>query len=136
MNIAAGGRSWLSVQGLFTLICFLMLVFTQGTVRMIFVFLTVISCLFFLVFLVFFRDPDRRPGSGVVAVADGVIQRVMQGKDDNVGRFIQLCTFMNLYDVHVNRSPFDGVILYILPFPLYNVNIFLGVPSFPINTSP
>ncbi|MBI4417078.1 MAG: phosphatidylserine decarboxylase, partial [Euryarchaeota archaeon] len=55
----------------------------------------------FLFLLVFFRDPDRVPGPGIVSAADG---RVLVA--DEAQR--TLVVFMNLHNVHVNRAPFDG----------------------------
>ena len=54
----------------------------------------------FLVLLVFFRDPERRPGRGIVSPADG---RVLEA--DEAGRLV---VFMGLSNVHVNRAPLDG----------------------------
>jgi len=51
--------------------------------------------------IVFFRDPDRVIGEGVVSPADGKIDHVE-------GRRIEI--FMSILDCHVNRSPVDGVI--------------------------
>ena len=57
-----------------------------------------------LVFLNFFRDPERAPGSGIVAPADGVVQSIDEWED---GR-IRVATFMNPFNVHVNRAPRAG----------------------------
>jgi phosphatidylserine decarboxylase len=51
----------------------------------------------------FFRDPRRSVGKGIVAAADGVIRDV--SITDNQ---IVISTFMNLHNVHVNRSPTRG----------------------------
>jgi phosphatidylserine decarboxylase len=56
-------------------------------------------------FLVFFRDPERIIGDGVVAPADGKIMSVEENDS------IKVSTFMNLHNVHVNRAPFDGKII-------------------------
>ncbi len=50
---------------------------------------------------VFFRDPEREIGEGVVSPADGRIDYVD-------GRRIEI--FMRPFDCHVNRSPVDGVV--------------------------
>jgi phosphatidylserine decarboxylase len=47
----------------------------------------------------FFRDPDRSVGEGVVAAADG---RVREAADERI------VTFLNLHDVHVVRAPYAG----------------------------
>jgi phosphatidylserine decarboxylase len=48
--------------------------------------------------LVFFRDPERGVGEGIVAAADGTIREID-------GRAV---TFLNLHHVHVVRAPFAG----------------------------
>jgi phosphatidylserine decarboxylase len=53
---------------------------------------------------VFFRDPEREPeGDGVVSPADGkvTVVRYEQGR-------LRVGVFMNLHNVHVNRSPVGG----------------------------
>lgn len=57
--------------------------------------------LVFLFALVFFRDPERRPGDGIVSVADG---RVLEA--DHERR--KVVVFLGLRNVHVNRAPLDG----------------------------
>ncbi len=67
---------------------------------------------FFLLILsiplsLFFRDPDRKIGNGVISPADGKIVRV-----ENRGKgywFVSI--FMNVHNVHVNRIPWDGSIV-------------------------
>src|ERR1035437_9839678 len=57
--------------------------------------------------LYFFRDPDREIPSGPVAVspADGKVVAVKP--EDGLSR---LSIFLNVFDVHVNRTPIGGVI--------------------------
>jgi phosphatidylserine decarboxylase len=66
----------------------------------------------------FFRNPDRvtptRDGL-VISPADGVVQKIdtappppETGLDDAPRP--RVCVFMNVFDVHVNRTPVDGVI--------------------------
>lgn len=56
----------------------------------------------------FFRDPERRAPTGPVAVspADGKVVAVHQ--DDAGGCRISI--FLNIFDVHVNRTPIPGKI--------------------------
>ena len=60
----------------------------------------------------FFRDPERvapREPDLAVAPADGRVVKIAQAKDpmsDEVRTVV--CIFMNLLDVHVNRSPVAG----------------------------
>lgn len=56
--------------------------------------------------LLFFRDPDRAPGDGVVSPADGKVQAVEE--TETGGTVVQV--FMSPLDVHVNRAPLDGTV--------------------------
>jgi phosphatidylserine decarboxylase len=65
----------------------------------------------------FFRDPERNPPSHdcIVSPADGVVCKIDQVsppeecnlEDKN---FLRICIFMNVFNVHVNRSPINGLI--------------------------
>lgn len=52
---------------------------------------------------VFFRDPSRTPGDGVVSAADGRVRAVERDGD----RW-RISVFMNVTNVHVNRLPLDA----------------------------
>jgi phosphatidylserine decarboxylase len=54
---------------------------------------------------IFFRDPERRIGTGIVSAADGRVREVGQ----EGGRWL-VSVFMNVTDVHVNRAPYDGTV--------------------------
>ncbi|HTP54119.1 MAG TPA: phosphatidylserine decarboxylase [Thermoplasmata archaeon] len=54
-------------------------------------------------FAVFFRDPERAPGAGIVSPADGHVRAVERDGDR-----LRISVFMNVTDVHVNRAPLDG----------------------------
>lgn len=58
--------------------------------------------------LYFFRDPDRTIPSGPVAVspADGKVVAVKSEGPDRR----RISIFLNIFDVHVNRTPISGVI--------------------------
>ncbi len=57
-----------------------------------------------VVFLaVFFRDPDRPPGEGIVSAADGRVRAVHRE-----GPRWRISVFMNVTNVHVNRAPVAG----------------------------
>jgi phosphatidylserine decarboxylase len=58
--------------------------------------------------LYFFRDPERPIPAGVVAVspADGRIVKIK--KENQTASRISI--FLNIFDVHVNRSPISGAI--------------------------
>ncbi len=66
----------------------------------------------------FFRDPERTGDRGpslVVAPADGKLIMVTEIDEPSFigGRAIRLSIFMNVFNVHVNRYPVDGVVKYI-----------------------
>src|SRR5580698_1390694 len=54
----------------------------------------------------FFRDPERKAPPGPVAVspADGKVVAVVPG----AGGASRVSIFLNIFDVHVNRSPIAG----------------------------
>lgn len=74
-----------------------------------------LSVLLFLFMVFFFRDPERTPPSekGIfVAPADGkviLIKKVFEGKYLKKDTWL-LSIFMSPLDVHVNRSPQDGIV--------------------------
>jgi len=63
-------------------------------------------------FFWFFRDPDRvipnEPGA-LVSPADGKVTAVMPVTEDGVSR-LRVSIFLNVFDVHVNRSPISGTV--------------------------
>ena len=70
----------------------------------------------------FFRDPDREiPGdeSIVVAAADGVVDEIVEIEETEVlkARCRRVSIFLNVFDVHVNRSPIAGKIIYTNHYP-------------------
>jgi phosphatidylserine decarboxylase len=62
----------------------------------------------------FFRDPPRQVRAGpraIVSAADGRIVRVEALRDPNTGSdALLISVFMNVFNVHSNRAPVDGVI--------------------------
>jgi len=54
-------------------------------------------------FAMFFRDPERSPGDGIVSAADGRVRAV-----EREGEFWNVSVFMNVTNVHVNRFPIGG----------------------------
>jgi len=66
----------------------------------------------------FFRDPERvgdRGASLMVSPADGKLIMITDVEEPSFvqGRAIRLSIFMNVFNVHVNRYPVDGVVKYI-----------------------
>ena len=68
----------------------------------------------FLFCLNFFRDPVRSIPSEksiIVAPADGKVVRIENINDSNIGESSQLVSiFLNVFNVHVNRVPVDGLV--------------------------
>ena len=59
-------------------------------------------------FLFFFRDPERAipaDDAAIVAPADGKVIIVDEVADEDLGPARRVAVFMNVFDVHVNRSP-------------------------------
>ncbi len=66
----------------------------------------------------FFRDPTRIPPTddgAIVAAADGQIVaiREMMLPEYFEGETIRISTFLSLFDVHVNRAPLEGRIIFL-----------------------
>jgi len=66
----------------------------------------------------FFRDPERTGERGprlVVGPADGKLIMITEVDEPSFigGRAVRLSIFMNVFNVHVNRYPVDGVVKYV-----------------------
>ncbi len=78
----------------------------------------------------FFRDPERtgeRGPTAVVSPADGKLILITEVDEPNFvkGRALRLSIFMNVFNVHVNRYPVDGVVRYVH----YNKGKFLNAAA-------
>lgn len=78
----------------------------------------------------FFRDPERSGERGarlVIAPADGKIVMVTDVDEPAFlhGRATRVSIFMSVFNVHVNRYPVDGVVLYVH----YNKGKFLNAAA-------
>ncbi len=85
-------------------------------------FLAFIGLLITLFICFFFRDPDRlipNKKNTIVSPADGKVVFVDVVEDNPYlkGTYIKISIFMSVFNVHVNRVPFDGVIKKIQYFP-------------------
>jgi phosphatidylserine decarboxylase len=83
--------------------------------------------------LQFFRDPPRNvpaePGA-VLSAADGRVVEVGRAQDPYVKRdALKVSVFMNVFNVHSNRSPVDGVVKERWYFPGAFVNASLDKAS-------
>lgn len=77
--------------------------------------------LLFLVLIVytfyFFRDPDRvvpADSNAIVAAADGTITDIVEVEEGDVlkTRMRRVGIFLSIFDVHTNRAPIDGRIIF------------------------
>ncbi len=78
----------------------------------------------------FFRDPDRSGQRGdrvVICPADGRLQEIAEVDEPAFvhGRALRVSIFMNVFDVHVNRYPVSGRVVY----RHYNPGKFLHAAS-------
>ena len=65
----------------------------------------------------FFRDPERAVPAEpelVVAAADGVVVEIIEREEPEVVRqtMRRVAIFLSVFDVHTNRAPIDGRIIY------------------------
>ena len=75
---------------------------------------------FFLLFLftvAFFRDPERTalPSPNlIVAPADGTVMDIVESDESRVlkARTRRIGIFLSIFDVHTNRAPIDGRVIY------------------------
>jgi phosphatidylserine decarboxylase len=70
----------------------------------------------------FFRDPEREIPADeniVVAAADGVVDEIVEIEETEVlkAKCRRVSIFLNVFDVHVNRSPIAGRVIYTNHYP-------------------
>lgn len=110
--IARAGYGFI-FAGAFVTVIFALLEFT---------FLTILGLVFTFFTTYFFRDPDRVIPSQdgiVVSPADGKVIRIDQIDQSEYyqGACLKISIFMSVFNVHVNRIPFQGRITKIDYFP-------------------
>jgi phosphatidylserine decarboxylase len=79
--------------------------------------LSLLFLILILYTLFFFRDPDRNipaDGNAVVAAADGTVADISEIEETEVlkTKMRRVGIFLSIFDVHTNRAPIDGRILY------------------------
>jgi phosphatidylserine decarboxylase len=93
----------------------------------------VLATVAFLFVLQFFRDPPRfipSDPNAVLSPADGRIVVVEKTRDVYANRdALKISVFMNVFNVHSNRSPVDGTIQAVTYFPGKFVNADLDKAS-------
>src|ERR1043166_7437746 len=73
--------------------------------------------LLFLCTVAFFRDPDRKPPSDsnlIVAAADSTVMEIVELDEKQVlkNKTRRVGIFLSIFDVHTNRAPIDGRVVY------------------------
>lgn len=115
--VAIPGLKFIFVAAILTMLLFLV---DWTFLGCIFVFLTIFICWFF-------RDPERIVPTRVnclVSPADGkiiIVEKKLTNEFTNV-ECIKISIFMNLFNVHVNRIPFSGLVEDVIYVPGKFVN--------------
>ena len=102
MRIASGGYSWIATASSLLILAGVGTFFLSDILQILGYFFIGFFLFALIVLLIFFRDPDRKVGDGIVAVADGLIQEIAENHEQDQ-RWIRISTFMNIHNVHVNR---------------------------------
>jgi phosphatidylserine decarboxylase len=79
--------------------------------------LSLFFCLSFVCTIAFFRDPNRAaPGdpNAIVAAADGKVMDIIELDESEVlkTKTRRVGIFLSIFDVHTNRAPIDGRVIY------------------------
>ena len=102
MKVATGCYNWIIFTGLFALLFGLFALANAA-----FLAPAGIAALAALFLAVFFRDPERKIGEGIVSPADGKVSRI----DEPEPGYVRICIFMNVHNIHVNRAPISGKVV-------------------------
>ena len=105
-------QTLLEARWIFAILLSLALVSCRLSAALSFVFLLLIGAT-----LLFFRDPDRSvpfDSYAVVAAADGVVTEISEVDETEVlkTKTRRVGIFLSIFDVHTNRAPVDGQIVY------------------------
>jgi phosphatidylserine decarboxylase len=81
------------------------------------VWLSLAFVLLFFCTLAFFRDPERAVPADpnlIVAAADGTVMDIIESDEDHVLKTTtrRIGIFLSIFDVHTNRAPIDGKVIY------------------------
>lgn len=127
MNFAREGLIFIAIAALLTAGAFAVAVTRRSWGLWLVAFLLLVLTLWVAYF---FRDPERtgeRGSSLVVSPADGKLIMITEVDEPAFvkGRAIRLSIFMNVFNVHVNRYPVDGVVRYVQ----YNKGKFINAAA-------
>jgi phosphatidylserine decarboxylase len=79
--------------------------------------LSLVFLLLIVYTLAFFRDPDRVvpvDSNAVVAAADGTVTEIVEVEETEIikAKMRRVGIFLSIFDVHTNRAPIDGRVIY------------------------
>ena len=105
-------QTFLEARWIFTVLVVLAIASWFLTPWLSLLFLLLISCT-----LAFFRDPDRAAPADpnlIVAAADGTVTDIVEVDENEIlkKRSRRIGIFLSIFDVHTNRAPIDGRIIY------------------------
>src|SRR6266446_3996271 len=105
-------QTLLEARWIFVLLVLLAIASSFATLWLSLLFLLPIFCT-----LAFFRDPDRSAPTDpnlIVAAADGTVTDIIELNENEVlkARTRRVGIFLSIFDVHTNRAPIDGRVIY------------------------
>ena len=89
MNLAKGSLPWI-YSALFSGIVFFVLsiILPFEDISSVFLLVSVFLFILTLFFVMFFRDPERKIGKGIVSPADGIIRDIYDVEDTDMGKSV------------------------------------------------
>ena len=115
MLISKEGLNIISISGIIAETLILLYIFTINIILGI---IAVVTSIFLLLTIYFFRDPERKPpkiDNVIISPADGTIVGIDEVYEKEYlkekGRLVSI--FLSIFDVHVNRVPISGIVEYI-----------------------
>ena len=105
-------QTFLEARWIFAVLVLLAIASWFLTLWLSLLFLLLIFCT-----LAFFRDPDRATPADpnlIVAAADGTVTDIVEVDENEIlkKRSRRIGIFLSIFDVHTNRAPIDGRIIY------------------------
>ncbi|RKY56701.1 MAG: phosphatidylserine decarboxylase family protein [Candidatus Neomarinimicrobiota bacterium] len=94
-------------------IAFILSIFTLLSASILLKVIFWISLILFIFIVYFFRDPNRlvsNKDNVIVSPADGKIIAIENVDDGFVGKGKRISVFMSIFNVHINRVPFGGIV--------------------------
>ncbi len=112
-------------------VVFIVLYFTVDFFNGILLGIAIVSFIFAIFTLAFYRCPNRKIPEGeniIIAPADGKIVAIKREKDNYLfegKEVLRVSIFLNAFNVHINRIPYDGEVI----FEKYNKGKYLAAFS-------